>query len=254
MRTGIKIVIIIFIVVTATGCTGTRHRKSAEKAPSIVSGDYNAVISAIRENNIIKEGFVIKKARIKLEGTEFEGEFGLTARLNSSGDMMASVKGPMGIEVFRIMAVGNDICGISKLTRTVYVGKKDELMAKRGLPADFLTIIFGDMPDVYFDDNDSVATSNIILKEEDESFKREISVCFDEMKVCAQDIYSIKDKKEVVLLFSEFREAEGKKYASQIDVTEAENEFHIQLNIEELVRGYDDIIEFNIPSYKRENL
>ena len=254
MRTGIKIAIIALIVLAASGCAGTRHRKSEEKAPAIASGDYNAVISAIKENNIIKEGFVIKKARIKLEGTEIEGEFGLTARLNSSGDMMASVKGPMGIEVFRILAVGNDICGISKLTRTVYVGKKDELMAKRGLPTDFLTIIFGDMPDVYFDDNDSVATNNIILKDEDESFEREISICYEEMKVCAQDIYSIKDKKEVILLFSDFREAEGKKYASQIDVTEAKNEFHIQLNIEELVRGYDEVIEFNVPSYKRENL
>jgi hypothetical protein len=254
MRTAIKIVFIPLIILAITGCATTRHKRQTENAPAISAGDYNAVISAIKESNLVKNGFIIKKARIKIEGTEIEGEFGLTARLNSNGDLFASVKGPLGIEVLRILSVGNDICGISRFTQTVYIGKKDELMAKRGLPVDFLTIIFGDMPDIYFDDNDSIAANNIILKDENESFSREIGICFDEMKVCAEDIYSIKEKKEVALRFSNFVELDGKKYASQIDVSEPEKEFHVQLNIEELIPGYDEKIEFNVPSFKRESL
>jgi len=254
MRTGIKIAIIWLIVLVITGCAATRHKKQMENAPPISAGDYNAVISAIKESNLVQKGFIIKKARIKLEGTEIEGEFGLTARLNSNGDLFASIKGPLGIEVLRILSVGNDICGISKFTQTVYIGKKDELMARRGLPVDFLTIIFGDMPDIYFDENDSISTNNVILKDENESFEREISLCFDEMKVCEEDIYSIKEKKEVALRFSNFVVSDGKKYASQIDVSEMEKEFHVQLNIEELIPGYDEKIEFKIPSYKRESL
>ena len=52
----------------------------------------------------------------------------------------------------------------------------------------------------------SIAANNIILKDENESFSREIGICFDEMKVCAEDIYSIKEKKEVALRFSNFVE------------------------------------------------
>ena len=65
MRTAIKIVFISLIILAITGCATTRHKKQTENAPAISAGDYNAVISAIKESNLVQNGFIIKKARIK---------------------------------------------------------------------------------------------------------------------------------------------------------------------------------------------
>ncbi len=58
------------------------------------------------------------------------------------------MKGPLGIELIRLIAVGNDIAAISRLERIVYVGKKDAVMKKNGMPEDFIKIIFGDLPEM----------------------------------------------------------------------------------------------------------
>jgi hypothetical protein len=254
MQTALRIIVISLLVISATGCVATRKKKSAETTTPSSALDYNAVISNIKQFNITDGGLILKRGTIKLEGTDIEGEFGITARLNNVGDLLASVKGPLGIEVLRILSVGNDICGISKLNRTVYIGKKDALMKKHGLPEDFLRIIFGDMPDVFYGDTDTVAADKMILKDADESFVREISVCMEEMKVCGEDIYSVASEKQVSLSFNNFRVSDGTKYASEIEIRAKDSSFHVKLDINELIPGFTGKIEFNVPSYQRENL
>jgi hypothetical protein len=254
MRKAIRIIVVLFLVIAATGCVATRKKKRTEPTPPASALDCNAIISNIKDFNITDGGLILKKGTITLEGTDIEGEFGITARLNNVGDILASVKGPLGIEVLRILSVGNDICGISKLSRTVYIGKKDALMQKHGLPDDFLKIIFGDMPDVFYGDADTIDANRMILKDVDESFEREINVCIEEMKVCGEDIYSVASKKQVSLRFDNFRVSDKTKYASEIEIRAKDNSFQVKLNIDELIPGYTGKIDFNVPSYQRESL
>jgi hypothetical protein len=58
----------------------------------------------------------------------------LHARLNAKGDFYASVRGPLGIELARILMVGNEVAAIDRFNRKIYVGKKDAVMKKNGLP------------------------------------------------------------------------------------------------------------------------
>ncbi len=254
MRTDIKIVAVSLLIIVATGCTATKKKRSGETKVPPSERNFNNVINNARAYNITDDGLVLKKGRITLTGTDIEGEFGVTARLNNKGDLIASVKGPMGIEVLRILSVGNDVCGISKLNRTVYIGKKDDLMKKHGLPGDFLRIIFGDVPDVYYEASDSVTKDAMILKDENEAFVREISICMEEMKVCSEDIYSFASKQKVSLSFNNFIAETGRKYASEIEIIGKGGSFHVKLDIEEMIPGYTGEIVFNVPSYKRENL
>jgi hypothetical protein len=150
--------------------------------------------------------------------------------------------------------VGNDVCGIIKLTRTAYVGKKDDLMQKYGLPEDFFTAIFGDIPDFDFQNTDSITGNTLILKRNNDKLERLITICLDEMKVCSEDVYSIKEKKAISLVFSNFAVTEDRKYASEIDVMQKDGGFHVKLYIETLVPGCSEKIEFDVPSYKREGL
>ena len=244
------------MVLSVTGCATTRKAKERRAAEEEISSmNLNTVMTGIRSYNITGEGFIIKKGRIDLiGGTPVEGEYGFTAKLNNEGDFYASVKGPLGIEMIKILAVGNDICGIVRLTRTVYIGKKDEMMQKYGLPEDFFTAIFGDLPEIDIQETDSIAGNKLILQKNNDKLERLITVCLDEMKVCSEDIISIKENKQFSLAFSNFTVSEDRKYASEIDLSEKGEEFHVKLYIETLIPGCSEKIEFNVPSYKSESL
>ena len=256
MRKIIKIIAFCLLVLSVAGCATTRKKKDKQAAEEAISSmDMKTVMTSIRSYNITDDGFTIKKGKIDfIDGTPVEGEYGFTAKLNNEGDFYASVKGPLGIEVLKILAVDNDVCGIIKLTRTVYVGKKDELMQKYGLPEDFFTAIFGDMPDFDFQNTDSIVGNSLILHKDNDKLERLITVCIDEMKVCSEEIYSIKEKKEFSLAFSNFNVSEDRKYASEIDIKQKGEDFHVKLYIETLVPGCNEKIEFNVPSYKSESL
>lgn len=256
MQRIIRLITLAMLIILVAGCAATRRkRERAAGEGAISSMDMNAVTTNIRAYNITDDGFIIKKGRIDLiGGTPVEGEYGFTAKLNNEGDFYASVKGPLGIEMVRILAVGNDVCGIIKLTRTVYIGKKDELMQKYGLPEDFFTAIFGDLPEINFSERDSISGNKLILQKNNEHLERLITVCLDEMKVCSEDIYSVKENKQFSLAFSNFAISEDRKYASEIDLMQIGEDFHVKLYIETLVPGCNDKIEFIVPSYKSESL
>lgn len=256
MQKIIKIAAFCLLILSIAGCATMRKKKDRQAAEEAISSmDMKTVMNSTRSYNITDDGFTISKGKIDLiGGTPVEGEYGFTAKLNNEGDFYASVKGPLGIEVLKILAVGNDVCGIIKLTRTVYVGKKDDLMEKYGLPEDFFTAIFGDMPDFNFQNTDSIAGNKLILHKDNDKLERLITVCLDEMKVCSEEIYSIKEKKEFSLAFSNFTVSEDRKYASEIDLTQKGEDFHVKLYIETLVPGCREKIEFNVPSYKSESL
>jgi hypothetical protein len=256
MQKIIKIIAVSLVVLLVTGCAASRKAKERRAAKEeISSGNLNAVMTGIKSYNITGDGFIIKKGRIDLiGGTPVEGEYGFTAKLNNKGDFYASVKGPLGIEMIKILAVGNDICGIVKLTRTVYIGKKDEMMQKYGLPEDFFTAIFGDLPEIDIQEADSIVGNKLVLQKNNDKLQRLITVCLDEMKVCSEDIFSIKENKQFSLAFSNFTVSEDRKYASEIDLAEKGEEFHVKLYIETLIPGCSETIEFNVPSYKNESL
>jgi hypothetical protein len=256
MRKIIRIIAVALMIVSIAGCAATRKKKERAADEGVISSmDIKTIATNIRAYNITEDGFIIKKGKIDLiSGTPVEGEYGFTAKLNNEGDFYASVKGPLGIEMIRILAVGNDVCGIIKLTRTVYIGKKDELMQKYGLPEDFFTAIFGDLPEIEFSDTDSIAGNKLILQKNNEKLERLITVCLDEMKVCSEEIYSVKEEKQFSLAFSNFAISEDRKYASEIDLMQKGEDFHVKLYIETLVPGCSDKIEFIVPSFKSESL
>ncbi|MDZ7633069.1 MAG: hypothetical protein U5L72_00925 [Bacteroidales bacterium] len=115
MRKLLKTGLITVMIILLAGCSASRKRKSTETGSLPADANISAMISSIRGYNICDKGFVIKRGRIELEGTEYDGSYGFNARVNSKGDFFASVRGPLGIELIRLIAVGNDIAAISRL-------------------------------------------------------------------------------------------------------------------------------------------
>lgn len=254
MQTRLRYILTVSLIIGLTGCNALR--KSRGTAPEIFPGnaDYVTLTAAVAENNLTDKGFEISKGSIELEGTQIEGKFGLHARLNSKGDFYASVRGPLGIELARILVVGNEIAVIDRFNRKLYVGKKDAVMMKNGLPDDFMRILFGDMPAVDNGDFRRLSDGQVVVTAGDERFRREITICADEMKVCSEKIDATDSGHTVWLKFSNFRDTGQKKYASSISMEERKKMFHVKLLIDDLKYGYDSDIPFVLPSYNRESL
>lgn len=254
MRKEIKIIIVLTLVMFMSGCAAFRKGKDTGMVTGDVAVDYNTVAATVMNNNITDRGFEIRRGSIELEGTEIEGKFGLHARMNSKGDFYASVRGPLGIELVRLLAVGNDIAAIDRFNRKVYTGKKDEVMKKHGLPDDFMRILFGDMPDGSGTDFTLNGENEIVMISRNDDFMRELTICTDEMKICRERIDAGKTSHQVYLNFYDFRSAGGRKYASRITMEEKKRMFHVKLSIDDLRYGYDSDIELILPSYTRQNL
>lgn len=254
MREGVKSAVILLLIVLLTGCSAARRRRSAKPETAPAEANYSAVAALVSGYNITGEGFVIRKGKIGLDGTSVKGTFGFTARINREGDFIASVRGPLGIELVRLLAVGNEIAAIDRFNRTVYVGKKDVFLKKNGMPPDFLMIIFGDMPEISRAQFEKVNGNEVLVRVSAQDTEREVSICVDEMKVCRQRVYSEASGHEITMQFSEFRSEGGKRYASQIEMNERKGNLHVTVKIDELVTGYDEKIEFALPAYQRSSI
>lgn len=254
MQARLRYLLIAAVIIGLSGCNALRKGRVTDRGNIPVSADFAALAAGVYENNLTDRGFEIRKGSIELEGTPIEGKFGLHARLNAKGDFYASVRGPLGIELARILIVGNDVAAIDRFNKTVYTGKKDAVMKRNGLPDDFMRILFGDMPVDVNGDYRNTTDGQVVVTGGDEEFRREITICADEMKVCRERIDATSSGHTVFLTFSSFRETAGKRYASSISMEERKKMFHVKLSIEDLEYGYDSDIAFNLPSYKRESL
>jgi len=254
MSARLRYILITGLIIGLSGCNALRKSRVTEPGAVAVTSDYIAFAAEVTGNNLTDRGFEIRKGSIELEGTPIEGKFGLHARLNAKGDFYASVRGPLGIELARILIVGNEVAVIDRFNKNLYVGKKDAVMKKNGLPEDFMRILFGDMPGSVNNDFRNLPDGQVVVTAGDESFRREITICAGEMKICREKIDASDTGHTVYLNFSSFRETEGKKYASSISMEERKKMFHVKLLIDDLKYGYDYDIGFNLPSYKRESL
>jgi len=254
MREGVKTGIVVLLILLLAGCSAARRRKSAEPGAVAGAADYSAVAAMVTGYNITGEGFVIRRGKIALEGTSVEGTFGFTARINREGDFIASVRGPLGIELVRLLAVGNEIAAIDRFNRTVYVGKKDAFLKKNGMPPDFVEILFGDMPDLYRAQFEAASGNELLVRVSEAEAEREVSICLDEMKVCRQKVNTVASGHEITMQFSDFKSDGGRKYASLIEMNESKKKLHVTMKIDELVSGFDEKIEFTLPSYQRSSI
>jgi hypothetical protein len=254
MQARLRYLLITGLIISLTGCNALKKSRMTEPVDLPADADFITLTADVTDNNLTDRGFEIRKGSIELEGTPIEGKFGLHARLNAKGDFYASVRGPLGIELARILVVGNEVAVIDRFNRTIYAGKKDAVMKKNGLPDDFMRILFGDMPGAVNGDYRKHSDGQVVVTAGDESFRREITICTDELKICHEKIDATDTGHTIYLNFSNFRETDQKRYASSISMEERKKMFHVKLLIDDLKYGYDSDILFSLPSYKRESL
>jgi len=251
----LKLVLIFIVIILVTSCSAGRKGRTiaTENAPPV--SEYASLINGIRDNNITGEGLILKRGRIELKGTEIEGSFALNAKLSKSGDFYASVKGPLGIELVRILAVKDDIAVIDRINKTIYEGRRDDVMKRLGLPEDIFTIIFGDLPEAGVENIGSVSGREMRISLMEGEYTNDIRLSLEEMKVFAEEISTEGNGGRTVLIqFRDFKKTGENKYASVISMEEVSGMFHVKLYIDDLVTDIDSDIIYNLPSYNRQKL
>lgn len=235
----------------AGGCAAIGKKPTTIKNPIVTSLNYNMVMNEVRELNITDNGFIIKKGRIEIEGTGVDGNYGFNARMNTKGDFMASVKGPLGIEMLKLIIVGDDICMTDRIGKTNYIGKKNVFREKNSLPDNFVNIVFGDIAVYETWEIDTVIDNKLIINEVNEDFDLKTGICLNEMKVCSEKCYLRKRDTDILLNFNNFRLSSGNKYASEIVIREGIGNMKITIRIEDMAIGFEGNLNFATPPYKR---
>jgi hypothetical protein len=254
MHGKIRILVLLSVVVLSGGCSALRKRPASPAAALPAGMDYYALVNAVENSNITGKGFIIRKGRIELEGTEFDGSYGFNARMNNEGDFLASVRGPLGIELIRLIISGDDICLIDRLGKIAYIGKKSAYIEKNGLPGDLLKSIFGDIAVSTPWQGDTITERGLVIKEENENYTRETLICIEEMKVCSERYSLSRANAGIMFNYDEFRLSEGNKYASEIVIREGMRNLLIRIRLDDVVIGYEGDIPLTIPPYTRRTI
>jgi len=237
-----------------TACSVTR--KSSTEAGKDVrrAMAYSTVIEQVKNNNITEEGFYLRKGRLEIEGTSIDGSYGLNARYNTKGDLNVSVRGPLGIEVVRLIAIEGRVYLVDRIGRTVYRGSQGDLLAKYGLPENVIAVIFGDLVSSGKESYSMAGGETMLIRSEMRNIERETDICLDEGKVCSGKYRDIINGNEVLLNYKSFKDTQGKKYASEIYLEQMKNKIQIRIRIDDLICGYSEDVNYALPSYRMRNL
>src|SRR5512133_1656041 len=136
-----RVILLIVLIACVSSCSTTRKRGHTIGGKATGISDINAFGDAVKALNINKEGFIIRKANVELEGMEIEGKFSLYAKVNGKGDFYISVRGPLGLELARAMSSGDSVFVVNKLSRVVLFGSRSSLLKRAGLPENLIEIV-----------------------------------------------------------------------------------------------------------------
>lgn len=254
-RKTVGIILLVVLLAGISSCSTARKRRMADVRTLTGISDINAFGDAVKELNINKEGFIIRKANVVLEGTEIEGNFTLYAKVNQRGDFFVSVRGPLGIELARAISTGDSVFVINKINRVVLYGSRSSLLKKAGLPENLIEIITGDIPDtVSFSGASLSANGMIYLSYSDNKSKSDITINRSMMKISEEIISTSDEEAKYLLKFDNFIDSGNKRYPSTVEVESVEKMFHVKINILELQLGFKEKIEIVLPAYRRESL
>jgi len=254
MREKLKISLAFTLIVLMTSCSALRKGRTVTETAGMNNLGFDAVIERVLNNNIADEGFIVRKGRIEIEGSALDGSYGFNARYNRRGELNASVRGPLGIELIRLLSIDGEVYLVDRIGRTVYTGSSNEVLRKYGLPENVIAIIFGDFARQGGDSYSMAGSDRMVIEGEERNLERVVNICIDEEKVCEEIYRDLLTGNEVQLKYENFRNSEERKYASEIYLDLKQSDLRIGMKIEELTSGYDEDITFTMPSYKRRSL
>jgi len=244
---------------TDTGLTVVDVKdKPATKETEVAPGK-DDVFAKVLKNNISFNSFNAK-VRVQYESKEGGDDATAYVRLKKDSIMWLSLRGPLGIEGFRVLITPDSVKVIDFLKKNVQYKSIDYLAEITGIPFDFSNlqdIVVGNP--VFTDSNISSARVNennqLVVLMEGKFFHHLISLDKTDFKVLhsrLDDVDSVRNL-SCDITFSDYENAEGVMFSAKRKISVKEkSELIINLDFKQYSFNQAVTFPFNVPkNYKR---
>jgi|WetSurMetagenome_2_1015567.scaffolds.fasta_scaffold10836_5 hypothetical protein len=241
----------IILLISFYSCSTLKKGKSLKTESTEVSTE-SRILELSKNNNLIKNGFIIKNAKANIESKSYTGNINLMLKVNKRGDFLAIGKGPVGIELFRIYGVNDSVWVIDRINRRIYDGMASKVYEKFGLPADFWQLLIGDIPEMAILNIDNVkkGKTDIIAYSNDSIYDRDIFINRNALKASGLNITSSELDKSVSFKYDEFKKDGEFIFPGKVTIYSKNPMFHVEMKIDNITCQVQDSIKRKLPDYR----
>jgi len=240
--------------ILAGSCKSIRNTGSDKKLVKSKEVNIDLLTEIVKSKNISNNGFIIRKAKIELDSKSFSGNFSLNAKVREDGKFVASVRGPLGIEVIRVYCDEDSIFIINRFDHTISAGRRNVLFEREGIPFIHIGLILGDVPvDAQFKNGIISGNGEISAHYEFEHFIVRMMILPDIYKLKEEYINSELEN-GIIISFANFKNSGEKIYPASIIIKSEDQLFHVKIEIEEFENKFTDEIIIKLPEYRIINL
>lgn len=252
VKQGLLIAAIISVLFSS--CSTLRKNRSSDEAGLTGRAGLERLTAQVIENNVGRDGYEIKKGRIENIGGSVSGTFNFYARVSSRNDLYLSVRGPLSVEIVRVIAVDDKIYIINRLSKEILVSDKSRILGGIELPAYWPALLVGDLISKSYDRIITEGDDSVEFSSEEGDFDMDITLDKSELKARNIAVSSKELEKAIDFDFSHYREGDGIKYPGEVEIRDSGNMFHVKLYIQELISGNVGEIELSLPDYPKRDL
>jgi hypothetical protein len=223
-------------------------RKSIRPEDSNYTPEGFVLYGDIVDNNITSKGVFVRKGRIESLVNGVRDRFTINLRVSEKGDWLVSVRSFAGIEIARIHADREAVTILDRLARNATIFTWNDINRQFGLTYEMLPAILGDIPENKGLRKKKIHCTNPLLVSVGWADFVVTPDC-TQLKVSSMIISDNVFKREVEISLSEFKKSgETEIYPQIVEVMELTGNFSLNIFFEDVVTGWNEEIEFVIPS------
>lgn len=234
------------------------ENKSENQKP-VVESSHEDVFEKINKNKILFSSFNAK-ARIQYEGNEGGDDATAFIRLKKDSIIWLSLRGPLGIEGFRVLITKDSVKIMDLLKKNVQYRTIDFLQEITGIPFDFSTLqdfIVGNP--VFIDRNiisyKAAENNTLLVLMQGSFFKNLVSLDNNDFKILHSQLTDVDVTKNRTsdITFSDYENTAGAMFSSRrkISVTD-KSKMNISVDFKQYSFNQSLTFPFNTPrNYKR---
>jgi hypothetical protein len=240
---------VLFILFLCSCSSAKRGKTVVENNSAVLSGE--KILELSIQNNFGDNGVLIKNGKAYIESSLFSGNFDFYVKKNSMGDYTISGMGPLGIELIKIYGIKDSTYVIDRINKKIYAGKTTNVYSKYGLPADFMTLLFGDIPGKAILHSATInEIGEVEAFYEDKYYSREILIKRDVLRAVKTVINKNVSGESLTFSYDKFVNVEGITYPQKICIDCVKPLFHVEILVESIKSPVNEFINMKLPDFK----
>lgn len=238
-------VVIILIMLYLTACSVSKPVIRSNAAKKDIEGK-NLGVTALLEQNISSNSFLIQKAEVEITDQGEKQRFFASIKFNKPDSFLISVRSTTGIEAVRIFATSDTVLINDRLNRTFLYGTQEAARKKYGLSSALFPLFLGDVILFHIDKATQYKCENglIILSSVVKGTKVDYSINCENLKPTEISLTRETDIKPVFFRYSGFQKVAEFLFAGRVYIEDLNNIDLINVKFSKIDVPWDGHIDF----------